>query len=325
DTCPEERNYGDSWECEGGVYPTYDLCVRRCNVAKSVDAAIITRTSVAGGGGEGPGNLVISNIEKVERNDDILQVKVFITNSGSELVQRNVGVSPSVFIPIKVKLTGPRTCGMDPLYDKFLYDVDQIQPNAISELTFNLINADNEPCVLVKGNYVITASINDEHDHIVEDESDNSDRITLNYQTQAEVHCSDKDTGFRPDDVKKYCDREGNLQLQILDNDECTNSYECESNLCFENKCVPGCNLPATGPAEQVFPVGFRSSNLYCPPSGEIITLKDVGSCSEHFECISYLCVKGECVVPSNLANANQDELKTVLCGLNLFASCPSS
>jgi len=262
----------------------------------------------------GAGNLIIDCIEKVDRTDDLLMLEITFKNGGEARIQRNPNTHGTIFLPVNVKARGPVTCEQD----TYLYDPEEIRPGENKVVTASMEKSDGEPCILTRGNYIIEATIDNAGGLIIENTADNYKSISLPFKTQAEIQCSGKDTGFRPVGIEKYCDVDGVLRPELPNGVTCSNSFECQSNLCFGDKCVAVCEHPGSG---KVFPLGFRSGTLYCTSDGELISRTNSGECSEHFECMSELCVEGRCVKANELSKVDGDKLKDALCKLDLFAS----
>lgn len=79
--------------------------------------------------------------------------------------------------------------------------------------------------------------------------------------------------------------------------ENCSNHFECETNLCINNICtdgrelISGCFLFG-----KYYPFGYRESGLFCL-NGQFEKFKTEGkSCSNHFECKSNLCFDNICV-----------------------------
>jgi len=101
--------------------------------------------------------------------------------------------------------------------------------------------------------------------------------------------------GYR--DSGKYCKSKSNFENTKSDLEVCNNDYECKSNNCKDNKCIPSCNGCDFGGANFCVPIGTRVQELYC--SSELINevQKDTAiACENNYECSSNLCIDNECI-----------------------------
>ncbi|MBI4448237.1 NHL repeat-containing protein [Candidatus Woesearchaeota archaeon] len=108
---------------------------------------------------------------------------------------------------------------------------------------------------------------------------------------------------IKTEEGDKYCGAKGLEKTKEL-NSECTNNYECVSNVCKENLCKPACEgcifkdyclftgarvEAATGPA-------------FCDFGGIIAPQKqEATSCQNNYECLTNQCEANKCFVKRSL------------------------
>lgn len=85
------------------------------------------------------------------------------------------------------------------------------------------------------------------------------------------------------------------------DEAQCSNSYECKSNICERNQCGKYCD-GCKDSNKNCYPFGTRIDNKYCNLNKEFAAQKlNEGSCNNNYECVSNLCVNSKCIEPSFL------------------------
>ncbi len=105
--------------------------------------------------------------------------------------------------------------------------------------------------------------------------------------------------GYRKEGT--FCTDKLHFESQKDDNNNCSNAFECKSNICEKNQCGRYCD-GCKDSNKNCHPFGIRVDNKFCNLNKEFAAQKsNEGSCSNNYECISNLCINSKCIEPSFL------------------------
>jgi hypothetical protein len=123
--------------------------------------------------------------------------------------------------------------------------------------------------------------------------------------------CIPLGTRLKKQDTLYYCAIDNKMTLQLRNNEECQNGYECESNNCKSGNCRPICE-GCSDESSACLPVGSREQGTFCD-SSYVFTNQYIedSKCHNNYECETNICVNSECISP-NLIQKLMTWLKSI-------------
>ena len=108
--------------------------------------------------------------------------------------------------------------------------------------------------------------------------------------------CLPVGTRLAKENVGFFCDITKKVNQQKHNNEQCQNSYECDSNACKSNICKLLCD-GCLDSDNVCLPIGTRTEVEFCDVDSSFKSQKiETGQCNNNFECGSNLCVDNQCI-----------------------------